>query len=633
MDRAAMERRVEIKRELARRSTRTDAEIAERDKVMEKERQLNRMELAHGVSNTVLGPLELAANVLPDTVTNWLGRGYDQAQDAVGAALPERPAGGLNEMLRARQVRYDAARAAGGREGFSGSEMLGSFLNPALNAGAVKAAGAAGAGLAKVAPNLPQWLQTAIQAGTGGAVFGAAQPVAGDPEAYAADKATSVGLSAGLGAGLGVAGSAAKGVINKLKPIANLVLPGGASRIAAETQAANVGDKYIPVVADALSSARPHVPGSLPTAAEAVAGVPGGTAVIAGQKITASTPGGVSGDFEARALAQQAARLAPVKHLAETGSLTGKPAGSVKTLEAWRTRATSPLYESARKSTAKINALPVVKRMNEIRRDNPANTAVLKTLDRLHQKMIVNDRLTSEPRVLISVLDEAKNMAKPKAGPGDNEYDMKVLFEIKGLLKDQVNKAVPAYRAAEKRFAEMSIPINRMQAAQYLESKMAPPTGVESPGSYMRALDDAPKLFKTSTGFDRFSKLEDVFTPAQSNMLRKVAMDYERLLLSKRPAQVTNITGANNVALVQSPKIPQLLSQPVAMFHAVMKAAGRNIEPKIDRIMSDQYLNPAELARVLRQQSMKPNSTVPPWLYGAAGVPALQQGQRDRNTK
>lgn len=198
----------------------------------------------------------------------------------------------IPEKIKKKEQQYQAAREASGDTGFEAARLLGNIASP-LNY-AIPGAGEAGL----------------LRSVTTGAALAATQPV------YGEDFWQSKGIQASLGAILGPAMEygikGANTLVDKMKGLSST-----GQLQALQDWAAKLTGKDKEVL-DALSSAKQIVPGSQPTAAEAVANLPQGVQLAAAQQAMSRVPN-QGAAFEARAQAQQAARQA------ELGKIAGTP--------------------------------------------------------------------------------------------------------------------------------------------------------------------------------------------------------------------------------------------------------------------------------------------------------------------
>jgi hypothetical protein len=133
----------------------------------------------------------------------------------------------------------------------------------------------------------------------GGAVSDVAGPAAGATVSTAIQAAPALLGVKGpkLSGALETAQKGITGTGEVLGSVADLVRKEGPSNILTRGQRRLVGDEKVAKVVDALRSAKELVPGSKPTVAEALAGVPEGSPLQAHQQIISRTPGGLSAEF------------------------------------------------------------------------------------------------------------------------------------------------------------------------------------------------------------------------------------------------------------------------------------------------------------------------------------------------
>lgn len=369
--------------------------------------------------------------------------------------------------------------------------------------------------------------------------------------------------------------------------------------------AANIANRYLSRITDgntkklayALNRADEIVPGSKPTAAEVVSSMPEGSVIQEHQRIVSQEPaGGISSMFGKRIADQRAAREA---QLAFAGT-----EDDVSRLVTERAAAVKPLYEAVEKSTANVRASPVLMKVNDIISKNKNTTAIASPLSQIRDKLIIRTengaKIESNPQALKSLSDEIGDMMGKKTVGGTQEYDVKVLREVKALLDEQIGKAVPEYRSALATFADKSKPIDVMNIGQALKGKLTNPTGAETPGTYLRALENEKKLLKDSIGFGRTS-VDKILSAPQAAAVEKVAKDLERTVASTHPLQKTNLRGGVNVADETTISLPNLLYRPAMFANYLLKAGGKDIEPAIDAYIARLYLNPKEFGKVLAQ--------------------------------
>lgn len=313
--------------------------------------------------------------------------------------IPFQPGKAISDVIRSGDEMTQRGRKELGSTGFDWTEAGGAVMGP----GVIK-----GGSLIDKAASLP------AKVGTGsvvGALTGATQPVVAKDDFWK-HKAIQTGTGATIGAAappvVAGAGAALKGVGHAL----DLVLPGGGERIWNRYLNKIVGEDQKAPVIDALEKSHNLVPGSNQTAAQAVSGIPGGSPIIAAQKITAGTPGGISAQFGERTMQQQAASRKVLNDLANRGTVEQQMVGRV--LE--------------KKLTQLINETDTNKLPTIIGKETPA-----KFLESLVKDELLTKSATGIPRPLDQVF---------------NKGQMKRLLGVAEEMKVRLQTQNPAQKTA-----------------------------------------------------------------------------------------------------------------------------------------------------------------------------------------
>lgn len=97
-----------------------------------------------------------------------------------------------------------------------------------------------------------------------------------------------------------------------------------------------------------------------------------------------------------------------------------------------------------------------------------------------------------------------------------------------------------AYAKARADYASQSVPISKMQVAQELKKSLTSPTTGETTRGAMfaRAVEEAPKTIKRSTGQPYYGKLEDIFDPEEMQIVNDVKDEFRRTQLAKDQARL-----------------------------------------------------------------------------------------------
>jgi len=188
-------------------------------------------------------------------------------------------------------------------------------------------------------------------------------------------------------------------------------------------------------------------------------------------------------------------------------------------------------------------------------------------------------------------------------------------------------KRNPAYDEARLAFSEASVPINQMQVGQTLLDKLRTPTGTESPGAFLRAMQDAQKTIKSSTGMPR-QQLGQVLTKEQEAAAGSVAADLERKLSSMKPLQPTRLGHDADIAAGEIKKFPSLLERPFVVANWLLgKVAqkGGQLEKSIDEINAFRLLYPEEFVKAFEMLPAKHKATLIERM-SSAGFDPVNQG-------
>jgi hypothetical protein len=239
----------------------------------------------------------------------------------------------------------------------------------------------------------------------------------------------------------------------------------------------------------------------------------------------------------------------------------------------------------------------------------------------------ISPELLNRPSMQVAVR-EAKNIA---AETGETATPMSALHNVKLALDKIVSKpedyglggaqkaAIAKtrqqfidelsmnldYARARADFAAQSVPINKMQVAQeILKSATEPLTeGATRAGVFARAVEEAPKTIKKATGQQFFTKLEDVLSPEEMEVVNSVRDEFRRTKLADEQAKL----GAK-----ASPEVEELASARVApamnipflnrtwtIANTLIKRSLGRIDEKLATEIGMMMQDPAELNRAI----------------------------------
>lgn len=524
---------------------------------------------------------------------------------------------------------------AEGKEGVDWYGLLGSMVP--------------GAGIAKgVSAALPAATSAVGRIGTGaaiGATTAAAQPVATSPDFWT-DKANQVGLGATVGAAVPAVIEAGQKVAGVGKRLIEPFTESGRANILSRYQDKLIGEMpgAKQKVIDALTQAQELVPGSKPTAGEALAFTPEGTGLASHQRAVSKMEG-ISPQFVTRKSEQEAARRSVLVPIARNqGALEGE--------RAIRDTITSPMREQALlkanagtaaqqvrdamvstgntnvpgalKSAVELHGVPpkplkTVSELNAhgitdlapLRADTitrsirstaaepglRASDVVTKTLGDLKEKIagLANDQGIVDAHDLYMVRKEAGNTVKRYAEESKN-FDQRLTSGLVSNIQKSIDDAIEGaggkgWKAYLSKYQELSKPIERMKAGQALEKSL-----ISSLGTAERST-----VFANTMRSD--PELMQALPHADQKAVQAVANDLARQDAYRRLAQQTNFSGAK--AIHEGIQFPNLLSRPAMMANWAMKTfSGDPANERIAKLAASQYIDPQALAASLARGQM-----------------------------
>jgi hypothetical protein len=499
----------------------------------------------------------------------------------------------------------------------------------------------------------PEYVDQAIQTANevGGALkarYGSAKALRNtfenDPVGFAADLATLMqgggALLRGAGAartGAGMAGAAAS--IDPLAASINAMARGvsGTGNVMARGVGA-VSDLTTPAanqLVTALEGRGPEyvaalrgrnteiVPGSMPTAGEALAGAGiSGTQLPALQARVAKEYAPTA--YAERAKAQEAARAKSI----ETISQTPADLYAAETARAANARtnysAAMTAEVQADKTLTDLLKTPAMQDAVSIAEDLAANK----------QRPFQQGKNVPETTTPTSIIDPATGQPVMKLVPGEvatypgqSLHDLKIaldsMIETKtakdrplsnkqvGALKDVrdkfvnwVEERVPDYKTAREQFAAESKPIDVMKVGQVLkEDLISPlPSGAERGQVFGAGVRNAPRTLKKATGQARYEDLSQVLETGDSLRVQNILQDLARTTEYKRLArlgaeQAKGLTGA------EIPRSPSYLSTIATTANKIASALEGRINRAASIRLAASMLNP-ETAAVAIEQAM-----------------------------
>lgn len=413
-----------------------------------------------------------------------------------------------------------------------------------------------------------------------GALFGGLTPTTGEGD-YVSEKLGQMGTGALFGGLLSGGIEAGSKIGEIVKELASPLTSSGRME-ALRKYISGLSPDVQNEINTALKTAPELVAGSKPTAAEAVANIPGATGLAAYQEaLSKVTKKGVAGKFAERATEQQAARQAALEEIGQTPGFLDF-AKSLRDFDATRN------YGEA--FNASITADPNLAKL--VTRNPYIQKALPDAIDLAQAKGI------SAKTDLTEFLHYVKlSLDKQLTKTGDTALsatEKQAVQSAKGELLGWLKVKNPAYEKARELFADASKPINQMEIGQYLEKQLGTPLGnKERAAAFATAVQEATSTIKKSSGAAAGEKLSDILTPKQSAIVDNVLADLQRKAKSETLASQSKV---GNIGVEKGGELPNVLNRAATYTNFILKALKRDANDEINRVAAEMLLDPVKLA-------------------------------------
>ena len=319
-----------------------------------------------------------------------------------------------------------------------------------------------------------------------------------------------------------------------------------------------------PAIVNALRAQNEIVPGSIPTAGQAA--VPAGATRYAALQTEVAEKAPTA--YLERAAEQNKARLALIQNLAKTEA-------DMLAADQLRSGTTTPIYTSARAGGDIVDVSNVVAKIDDLIAKNPGDKPLLTQLNSIKSGLIDD---AGNIRVNAQEISSSLGGIKAALKNPENTYIKK---ELTGIKQDIID-AIPNYATADKTYATLSEPINKMKVGQFLKDKLKSTLSedVLRPGVFVKAVEEAPTTLKRATGESRFKKLTEIYSPDEINSINSVVKDMKRQykfeLQAKAGARAGKFLPAAEIGT-----LPGLISVVVTTANAIIRRLQGKISEKV----------------------------------------------------
>jgi hypothetical protein len=270
------------------------------------------------------------------------------------------------------------------------------------------------------------------------------------------------------------------------------------------------------------------------------------------------------------------------------------------------------VMDRVRKGT--IDPDEALEQIAAIKKDsNPSSQTALNAIDYAVQQMKTPEFVLREnPQHLQSAFDNIKSLLSK----AENSYVKKELITVKNALAHQIGKAVPEFKIADKTFAQMSVPINRLQVGQELLGKAGSNvpdiTGRPTlyPNSYFGALsDEGIPLVKSATNLKN-RKLAQIMSQPEMDTIQKIGSQLQAQTAANNLARSVGSNTAQNLA---SQNLMRQLAGPLGFSESFLGGplaqsivrplawAAKGTEPTLQKKLAEALLDPKIAASLLEK--------------------------------
>lgn len=438
-------------------------------------------------------------------------------------------------------------------------------------------------------------------------------------------------MGAAAGAAIPLLGAAAKTAYAFAEPLTR----GGRDTIAGRVLN-RVAGADAAAVRQRLASAAELVPGSAPTAAQVAQS--GGIAAIERAAAQANPEA-----YTQRAMEQAAARVNALRGIAGDDA-------AIAAARAAREATTAPMYRQAFAQTVttgdpalqallqRPSAQQAIARAEKLAAESgrpfglkPGAAAAPgpQIVDEAGRVLVDLGRAATPGRVTGQALQDIKMsldamLKDPLSGIAGAEAG--AVRGTRNELVDWAAQAIPELDVARRTYAQMSRPINQMQAGAALLEKLQPALAdhgalaAETAATYARALRNADALVKQATGTKAAGGLADVMTPRQMGTIDAVAADLARKANAQNLGRGVGSNTFQNFAMdniAQQSGVPRLAGGLLNM-PGVSRAAAwayRETDQRVKDALAEALLSPRRAAELMQRADQR-------WL---AQHPALRQ--------
>jgi hypothetical protein len=213
-------------------------------------------------------------------------------------------------------------------------------------------------------------------------------------------------------------------------------------------------------------------------------------------------------------------------------------------------------------------------------------------------------QLINASRNISDLLDE-----RDIAGRAVNREMSRELLAVKKSIDGQIKRAIPQYGEAQRLFADLSKPIDRMKVGQYIQDRLIPAindAGADAPQRatvFANAMRDMNESVRAATGFRRGGGIADLMTPDEMTTLRGIGAELSRDVDLQRIGQAGARRASEAVGDMFSETAPNALNRPLMIINAILRRTGAGAGERTMNVLSQKMQDPAAMADIMQKAS------------------------------
>jgi hypothetical protein len=221
------------------------------------------------------------------------------------------------------------------------------------------------------------------------------------------------------------------------------------------------------------------------------------------------------------------------------------------------------------------------------------------------------------PRRQNYTIDELQRISGELADDIDRLYRAGDMLGVKQLnaVRQNLNNAmvsqVGEYALGKQIFKNLSAPQNQADVAQQLLTSLRSPTGAERAGTFLGAIENAPRTLKRADQSSRFQDIREVMTPDQMREINAITRSL------RREGEYANLKAPQGIipkylspAEQMEKDIPGFLNRFVTATRSMLKRVAGISDEETQRLLSEAVANPNKMADLLEMIPAEQRSKV-----------------------